>query len=579
MKKPLRPGVLAVRAVNQYRRREVMAYLALRYYLDNSAATSDTWAKQVAIDLVLTRTNAPYFKAQHFKEITESGDVNHRAIFLPGANEALAEAALLAECASHPGFSNPESVYSYQLNDGNDRSGIFKHYTIGLHARHLTIAQACEGSPDGIVLYIDIKRFYPDISLELALSAWQKKCEQTNLAARYREIGEKIINDHAIEGGHENKGILTGPMFSHLIANLVMAELDAESKCLPAKYIRYVDDITLVGSRAEVEQSLKTIRSKIEDMGFELHDKESPKSIEISTQEWLKGRHDFQPSKNSFSWMTLVGDLKRFLLANPHQGETLKKAFHAKDFRIPVKDYSEASYEGSFLETFEYWAKRPWFKSKVADVSIESLMKQALWLRKHYEDEFRELAQYAVNQEGFERKRCIPKLRYRLGRLVYLGTEDTLSSLHSLASEIPELQFHTAVMNSISTGNIDRLLSLGTNAAQAAAQPIRASGKTVNTTLSNLSIVSEQSLAVFLFNGVSVQRNFGQDKASELIRFAESGADLKMMKSQDLFMQEIACLHGVEEIPRHSGLLESVFDVDEDLAMDAIDQLQQSLPS
>jgi hypothetical protein len=136
----------------------------------------------------------------------------------------------------------------------------------------------------------------------------------------------------------------------------------------------------------------------------------------------------------------------------------------------------------------------------VADVSIESLMKQALWLRKHFEDEFMELALYAVNQEGFERKRCIPKLRYRLGRLVYLGTEDTLPSLHSLASEIPELQFYTAVMNSISTGNIDRLLSLGTNAAQAAAQPIRASGKAVNTTLSNLSIVSEQSLAVFLFN-------------------------------------------------------------------------------
>jgi hypothetical protein len=134
-------------------------------------------------------------------------------------------------------------------------------------------------------------------------------------------------------------------------------------------------------------------------------------------------------------------------------------------------------------------------------------------------------------------------------------------------------------LGSISTGNIDRLLSLGTNTAQAAAQPIRASGKSVNTTFSNLSIVSEQPLVVFLFNGVSVQRNFGQDKASELIRFAESGADLKMMKSQHLFMQEIACLHGVEEIPRHSGLLESVFDVGEDLAMDAIEQLQQSLPS
>jgi hypothetical protein len=43
MKKLLRPGILAVRAVNQYRRREVFAYLGLRYYLENTAARSDTW--------------------------------------------------------------------------------------------------------------------------------------------------------------------------------------------------------------------------------------------------------------------------------------------------------------------------------------------------------------------------------------------------------------------------------------------------------------------------------------------------------------------------------------------------------
>ena len=33
-----RPGILAVRAVNQYRRRDVLPYLGLRYYLYNNAA-------------------------------------------------------------------------------------------------------------------------------------------------------------------------------------------------------------------------------------------------------------------------------------------------------------------------------------------------------------------------------------------------------------------------------------------------------------------------------------------------------------------------------------------------------------
>ena len=37
----MKAGLLAIRATNQYRRRDVLAYLGLRYYLDNSAARSD----------------------------------------------------------------------------------------------------------------------------------------------------------------------------------------------------------------------------------------------------------------------------------------------------------------------------------------------------------------------------------------------------------------------------------------------------------------------------------------------------------------------------------------------------------
>ena len=81
-----------------------------------------------------------------------------------------------------------------------------------------------------------------------------------------------------------------------------------------------------------------SIRSRIEDMGLELHDRDSLKSIEVSAEDWLKGKNDFQPSKNSSSWMTLVGDLKRFLLANPNKREELQSAFHAENFRIPVQD-------------------------------------------------------------------------------------------------------------------------------------------------------------------------------------------------------------------------------------------------
>ena len=65
----IRPGNIAIRVANQYRRRDVLTYLALRYYLENLAARRDHWCRDVAVDLVLTRQKPVYFEAQHFKEI------------------------------------------------------------------------------------------------------------------------------------------------------------------------------------------------------------------------------------------------------------------------------------------------------------------------------------------------------------------------------------------------------------------------------------------------------------------------------------------------------------------------------
>ena len=91
-----------------------------------------------------------------------------------------------------------------------------------------------------------------------------------------------------------------------------------------------------------------------------------------------------------------------------------------------------------------------------------------------------------------------------------------------------------------------------------------------------LSEVEEQALAVFLLNGVTVKLDEQTPVLStELMIFATSGADIDLMKSNKSFMREIACLHGLGQ-PRHTEILETVFDKDELLAMDAIEQLQQS---
>jgi hypothetical protein len=575
--KTIRPGIISVRAVNQYRRRDVLSYLGLRYYLANSATLTDDWARLVASDLLLTRTDPIYFGAYHFKECKECGGVEHRAMSLPGPNEALAEAALLDECSNYPiAFDNPPCVFSYRLNKGENRSGVFRHYIEGLQDRQRAIAKACDDRPNGIVLYTDLKRFYPSISTDVALNAWRKQAGVGGLPTRFRDLGEKIIFDHSRACNPNDKGILTGPMFSHLVGNLVLRELDEKlSKCLPARYFRYVDDITLVGDEGEMLQSLSTLKDCFNDMGFSLHDDASQKNFKVSVSEWLKGRDDFLKSRRPISWPTLIGDLKKFLFFKPEKREELQNAFRAEGVRIPMRDYSNVVCERDFRERIRAFVQNPWFTRKIRGVSIASLLSQAMWLRNTYEMEFSNLAETTNALQGYSRKRNIPKLRYRASRLIYLATDDVLASLCLVARELPELHFHSHVMKAVASGNIDDVLPLGTNAAQATAQPLKAAGRRCTTSIQELSEKTEQALSVFLLNGLTVDRSANISiGTSDLMRFAVSGSDISLMKSAEQFIREIACLHGLTEHPRHSEILDAAFDKDEDMALDAIDQLQ-----
>jgi hypothetical protein len=573
-----RPGTLAVQAVNQYRRRDVMAYLALRYYLDNAAARDDQWATSVATRLVMTRTSLPYFHAQHFKEINQQGHVEHREMFIPGANEALAEAALLSECAQHGEvFSNPKCVFSYQLAKHGSRAGYFAHYSHGLRQRNLAIADACELNPDGIVYYTDIKKFYPSISTDIASRAWLSHCSKAQLPAAYRGLGEKLIDDYGNASRHGMRAVLTGPMFSHLLGNLIFREVDEYcSTRLPARYFRYVDDIVLVGSEADVSRSLAVVRDTTNRLGLQLHDDESPKALRVSCRDWLPAQTDFHNNAFGTSWARLISALKRFMLKNPQLKTQVQRAFRDEGMRIPVLDYSNIVLEADYSKWVLRWLPWKWFRRQTRQISVEWLIDQAKLIRDAVQLEFRRLVAAIHTSNGFERKRQVPKLRYAAARLIYLSHDDALAELGTLANEVSELQLHANVMLTVADGNIDRVAAMGTNAAQATAQPLVAAGKAATTSLMHFPVAKEQFLAVLLLNGVNVTHRTGSSFIqSQLLEFATRGPDIAMMRESTSFLGELACLHGVAS-PRHAQMLSRVFDQDESLTMDAVEQLHQS---
>jgi len=305
------PGILSVRAVNQYRRREIFSYLGLRYYLENSAARSDKWAIDVASNLVMNRSKSQLYRVRHFKKFDVSGKVDHRSLFIPGPSEALAETALLAECARHYIFQNPSCVFSYAFENAGKSTGVFSHYMPGLRKRHNKIASACEANIKGLVQYTDIKEFYTSISLDYVHDVWCKFANIAKLDKKYLELGEALIETQSRADYNVRKTLLIGPMFSHLLANLVLRDLDMLLLSeLPAKCVRYVDDITIVGDSHSVSESLKRIENYLaSDLGLKLHDSSSEKSIQVSSEEWLKGRDDFSQEEGEFSWMRFISDL------------------------------------------------------------------------------------------------------------------------------------------------------------------------------------------------------------------------------------------------------------------------------
>jgi hypothetical protein len=575
----MKPELLAVRAINQYRRRDVLAYIGLRYYLKNSCTLTDFWARDISTHLVSTRGYPIYFRSPHFKEISE-GEVVHRNIFVPGPNEILAETALLYECSKYPAFRSSSDVYSYHFPSPKSKAGVFKTYFPGFKSRHNSIADACRNMDDAKVRYTDIRKFYPNIPSEVAIAEWESVCSLSNISTTYRDLGEDLLRNHRETAIAQNEGqcLLIGPMFSHLIANIILAKVDkAISNKMGGKYWRYVDDIVLVGDVNQVNSGRELLSSMLSDIGLVLHD--DGKDFEVDSNEWLEGAHDFDGSEGVL-WSRLVADIKRFLIARPEQRNDLVRAFSENGINIPLLDYSAAVLESSYLNKLSDWLIRnTWSLSSVKSLTVRKFVEVAIRARRLYTKKINELLDQNSEIKGYARKRLVTKLRFYAGRLLFLATPEILTSLSSATDDYPELILHSRALGTIQSRDVTHLLELGTNAVQAAAQILRINNSSVKCSLSSFREVELQGIAILRLNGINI--DFTEYEISEttkdpLNQFALGINPIELMKSDDPFIREISCLRGIEEPLRHEWLLNTAFDRDEQLIFDIINQLHQS---
>lgn len=574
------PEVLAARAVHQYRRRDIFAYVSLRQYLRNTAALRDIWSDEIATEQVSERPRPYYNEIQSFKEIDpRNGTPGFRPMHIPGPNEILAETALLAACAEAGGpFERHPSVFSYQLCENQTNSiGSFEPYFDGFKARHTGIAAACHAQPDAWVVYTDIRKYYPSITLERALVAWRRACKESKLESRYAVLGEKLLaGARAYQASSDDDHrLLTGPMFSHLIGNLIFRDIDTDlSKELPNGYFRYVDDVAIVAPKDRALAMEQRLREHLERLGLHLNE---DKRLEVPAVVWLRGENDFEDHPG-ISWKTFIGDMRRLLLFYPHERKSLETQFGLLGIRIRPIDYAEITQERPFLDNISYYIRLPWFRRSIRAKSwAGNVVSQAVQLRERYTAELEALLNDFESLRGYERKRKLYRLRFLVARTAYLGLSQSLPVISAAISGITEMAMAAAVYDAITNRNVTQLLKYGPTAAQSAAQPLRAGGDAVRCDEVDWSKPEVlQAYAVFRLNGLRIE---GMPVAPlhPLVKFSDwNDGSFSLYKERDGYFREIGCMHGMDDPNANQWAIETAFDRDDGMVFDMQEIMQAS---
>ncbi|HAS6940977.1 TPA: hypothetical protein I7279_11445 [Vibrio parahaemolyticus] len=567
---------IALKALNQYRKRDVNAYLGLRYYLESSAAKSDHWIERVCSKLILDGRDIGYLRTNHYKDWVDNSYV-YRDVFLPTPVESLSEALLISEISKHKEFHPQSYVFSYKLASESDVSGVFIPYFEGMRERHELITKLCWENEGASVLYTDIKKFYPSIRYEDAIKVWEEKCLESDLGAKFFALGKKLLEKHHTVNNEceTGKGILTGPMFSHVIANLLLDSIDKEMYQLTrGRYCRYVDDVIFVGSDSELSFWRNELEKRFSNLGLELHD--GDKDFSVASEKWLEGQSDFN-SNLSIDWMQLIGDLKKFLFAYPSKSSELNNAFIENSIRIPVLDYSSVMRESTSVQKLADWIGKFHFsRNLIRSISIDSLLAKASKCRVKMLDQLFVYAEEMKVAQDYDKKRLVPKIRFLAGRLTILLPVNQLLECSELLMQFDEFHQTAVTMKAVATRNVTECLKMGSNCTQAASQLLSIEDLPVEIDIEDLKGVSvsviEQSLAVLDLNGIAYDIPL---RPCELRRFSKGINVSSLMESDDRYIKELASLHGVG-LPRHELILGSCFDRDEELTLDILNQVHGS---
>lgn len=570
-----RPGTLCIRALNEYRPRDLISYLVLRQYLLSTCARSDRWSKEVASDLTLKRTNLPYRHCKTYKGISEPNQlIEFRDLHFPAPAEMLAEAALLEECANAGHHFMPiPTVFSNVLASGSTKSGMVAPYFEGWSRRQAAILEAAQLAPMHTVLYLDIRRFYPSITTDIARSAWTEASDASGIGARWRELGTRLLADYAQVDKGEG-ALLMGPMFAHVMGNLVLRRFDsAVAQFAPGPYFRYVDDMAFVVPPGEISR----LHAKVEELlpeGLRIH---HDKVLQMPAGAWAKSWLAFSHDPALRTWSRLLSAVKYFLLAYPERVPEVTQAARREGYRMPFHNYAVAANQRSYVQRLLARFSLPWFDDTLRPRTSSEILSLLAKARRQFQDCVRPIAERALRTAGMERKFAIQRLRYVTTRLLYLAEPTVLADLTAMMDEFRELSDLNVIARAAVTSDVTNLLAYSGSVAQAAAQILVAVGEPVSVSTAYWTSEKAFAWAVLRIAGVPFRSGSASPPVDGHLAALVYGANTSIRRGQAneaYYRDVLAVANGL--LDRPESLVSEAFDLQEVPTFDAIQVLRQS---
>ena len=557
---------LALRALNDSRKVDPLAYLSLRYTLASVTSLKNVWARTTAPEIVRRRPGPGFLESKLFKQLDQDGDPEFRDVVRSGGPEALAEVALLDACSkAGKAFQPADEVYSYHFAKRSSVEGAFIPYFELFSARQAKIGEVCEKRPKDWVLYADIKQFYPSITQTRAFKAWERACDESKLSSDWREFGRLLLNRQF----SLKKGLLVGPSFSHLIANLVLRDLDREmAKEFPGRYFRYVDDFAFIVPPDRKQETTSFLRAHLKPLGLRLH----PKKIHwMGAAKWRQnapyqfaGDYDDEPIGDE-DWMHFIDHVKCYLMARPKMRDRVRTVFLEAGLRVPLPRYTAETMSKSYTDRFSIRLASQHFTEKIEKLSPKELVKEGLRLREAYAKQFDFAWERFTSSKGPIRKWKLSKVRYLVGRMLLIGSLDQVKVILGMISAEPEVAEYTAMLAALLTGNAEELLRFGWKVAASAGQALAAASIPASCKPVEWTEVQVEAYTALLLAGVAVDVKLPKRLKGNLrIETVAGGRPTKAWAEMPYsFYREMSALMGKGRIENHRVLLQSPADPDE----------------